>query len=583
MAAKLFSFLLAGIIWFSTASVVYFFYHESTLQSTSRREIYLRVGGDSRTENDEGNSRTRVDSDLDGELLGQLGRDVPRFGPGENGQPVLLYGEAKERAKDTMRIHNFNLVVSEMVSVQRTLADTRHKRCKNEAYHLSALPSVSVIIAFYNEAWSALLRTIYSILNRSPHSLLKEIILVDDYSDNVNIVEQLKTTPRWVRSKVRLVQTNSRAGVAKARLEGVKEALGEVLVFLDSHCEVNTHWLEPLLDAIKRDRSMVAAPIIDVIDHETLEYTASGISRSVFKWDLSIKLSPLSKADLAERESPIEPLRTPVLGRGIFAVDRNHFERIGSLDPQMEGWGGESLELSLRVWMCGGNIKIIPCSRVGHIDRQDPPYNFPGGVEASYLHNLGRIAEVWLDDYKRDFYASLPEAQNKYYGDVADRQALRQKLACHPFQWYLEKVYPSLLGTAQDQLVAWGRCHNKHANLCVDTLRAGESKPIGVSKCGKNLPSQAFMITLDSEIRWEDLCLDLADYRAGHKLTLEGCHGMGGSQEWKHDKPGHIIHRESGMCLDIAGVQTKVLVINVCTDRPTESWEFAHYKKHKKS
>ena len=65
----------------------------------------------------------------------------------------------------------------------------------------------------------------------------------------------------------------------------------------------------------------------------------------------------------------------------------------------------------LQVWMCGGNIKVVPCSKVGHIERAETPYDFPGGVEASYLHNIGRVAEIWMDDFKRDFYQSLPEAQ----------------------------------------------------------------------------------------------------------------------------------------------------------------------------
>lgn len=55
-------------------------------------------------------------------------------------------------------------------------------RCSNVTYH-SKLPSASVIIIFYNEPWSVLLRTVVSVLTNSPENLIKEIILVDDHSD----------------------------------------------------------------------------------------------------------------------------------------------------------------------------------------------------------------------------------------------------------------------------------------------------------------------------------------------------------------------------------------------------------------
>ena len=58
-----------------------------------------------------------------------------------------------------------------------------HSRCRNISYHAN-LPQVSIIFIFVNEALSVILRSIHSAIRRTPAHLLKEIILVDDNSNN---------------------------------------------------------------------------------------------------------------------------------------------------------------------------------------------------------------------------------------------------------------------------------------------------------------------------------------------------------------------------------------------------------------
>lgn len=42
-------------------------------------------------------------------------------------------------------------------------------------------------------------------------------------------------------------------------------------------------------------------------------------------------------------------------------------------------------------------------------------------------------------------YLSLrPELHERAYGDVGERVALRKRLQCHTFRWYLDTVYPEM-------------------------------------------------------------------------------------------------------------------------------------------
>ncbi|XP_040506132.2 polypeptide N-acetylgalactosaminyltransferase 17 isoform X2 [Gallus gallus] len=160
--------------------------------------------------------------------------------------------------------------------------------------------------------------------------------------------------------------------------------------------------------------------------------------------------------------------RTPAMIGCSFVVHRKFFGEIGLLDPGMDVYGGENIELGIKVWLCGGSMEVLPCSRVAHIERKKKPYNNNIGFYTK--RNALRVAEVWMDDYKSHVYIAwnLPlENPGIDIGDVSERKALRKSLKCKNFQWYLDHVYPEM--RRYNNTVAYGELRNNKAkDVCLD-------------------------------------------------------------------------------------------------------------------
>uniref|UniRef100_A0A4W5JL37 Polypeptide N-acetylgalactosaminyltransferase n=1 Tax=Hucho hucho TaxID=62062 RepID=A0A4W5JL37_9TELE len=337
--------------------------------------------------------------------------------------------------QDPYKLYAFNQRESERIPSNRVLRDTRHYRCTTLHYNPD-LPSTSIVITFHNEARSTLLRTIRSVLNRTPVHLIHEIILVDDYSGDANDCLLLTKLP-----KVKCLRNDRREGLIRSRVRGADAAKAGVLTFLDSHCEVNKDWLPPLLRRIKEDPTCVVSPVIDIINMDTFAYVAASSDlRGGFDWSLHFKWEQLSAEQKARRADPTEPIKTPIIAGGLFVIDKSWFNHLGKYDTAMDIWGGENFEISFRVWMCGGSLEIIPCSRVGHVFRKKHPYIFPEGNANTYIKNTRRTAEVWMDEFKLFYYSARPAAR----GNIHSREELRKSLKCKSFKWYLDNVYPEL-------------------------------------------------------------------------------------------------------------------------------------------
>ena len=346
--------------------------------------------------------------------------------------------------------------------------------------------------------------------------------------------------------KVKILRSVERLGLIRARLVGAKAATGSVLTFLDSHVETTQGWLEPLLSEVARDRRTVVCPIIDVISDETFQYVAaSDMTWGGFNWKLNFRWFTVPGRELDRRQGDRSlPLRTPTMAGGLFSIDRQYFYHIGAYDEGMRIWGGENLEMSFRVWMCGGTLLISTCSRVGHVFRKTTPYTFPGGTSQIVNHNNARLAEVWMDNWA-DFYFSLnPVARKVDRGDISARLELRKQLQCKSFRWYLETIYP------ESQLpVNYLHLGSISAGArCLDTMGRKAGSRVGGSACHSLGGNQVFAITESRQIRSDDNCLDAAGL--GSEVRLVRCHGRRGNQAWSHETgTGRVRHNTTGQCL----------------------------------
>ncbi|XP_054905631.1 polypeptide N-acetylgalactosaminyltransferase 6 [Poeciliopsis prolifica] len=512
--------------------------------------------------------------------------------PGADGRAFVkdnMTPEEEKEKEEGMTRHCFNQFASDRISLSRNLGeDTRPPECVDRKFpHCPPLPTTSVIIVFHNEAWSTLLRTVYSVLHTSPAAMLKEIILVDDASTADHLKEKLELFVEQFKI-VRVVRQPERKGLITARLLGASIATAEVLTFLDAHCECFHGWLEPLLARIVEEPTAVVSPEITTIDLNSFQFnkpvaTNRAYNRGNFDWSLTFGWEPIPEEAKRLRKDETYPVKTPTFAGGLFSISKKYFEHIGTYDDKMEIWGGENVEMSFRVWQCGGQLEIIPCSVVGHVFRTKSPHTFPKGTEV-ITRNQVRLAEVWMDDFKKIFYrrnrnAAVMASEHKY-GDISDRLNLRNRLQCKNFTWYLNTIYPEIF-IPDLKPEKFGSIRNSGSRTCLDVGENNQGgKAVIMYPCHNMGGNQYFEYSSHKELRHnigKQLCLHANDQSEPVKIELCQLKGRGTSlspqQEWVFTEESLLKNPSSGRCLQLRGAQVQMDHCNAAD--PFQQWSFS--------
>ncbi|XP_019487454.1 PREDICTED: polypeptide N-acetylgalactosaminyltransferase 9 [Hipposideros armiger] len=415
-------------------------------------------------------------------------------GLGQGGMAATLRDDSQE-AEGKYEEYGYNAQLSNRISLDRTIPDYRPKKCRQMTYS-DDLPQISVVFIFVNEALSVILRSVHSVVNHTPSQLLKEVILVDDNSDSVELKFNLD---QYVNKRypglVKIVRNSRREGLIRARLQGWKVATAPVVGFFDAHVEFSTGW-----------------------------------------W-------PLEWGD-----SLVQAVVNFTPGHGCISA------RVPRTCPLAPG-----LPVPQQVWQCGGSMEVLPCSRVAHIERTKKPYN--NDIDYYAKRNALRAAEVWMDGFKSHVYMAwnIPMTNPGVdFGDVSERLALRQRLKCRSFKWYLENVYPEMR-TYNDTLTYGEVRNSKASGYCLDQGAEDDDRAI-LYPC-HGMSSQLVRYSAEGLLQLGPLgstsflpdskCL--VDDGRTRTPALKKCEDVARPAQrlWDFTQSGPIVSRDTGRCLEV--------------------------------
>jgi polypeptide N-acetylgalactosaminyltransferase len=150
---------------------------------------------------------------------------------------------------------------------------------------------------------------------------------------------------------------------------GAVNSQGPALIFMDSHIEVTTGWLEPLLDRLAINKNITSISVMDTVDMDTLEYRYSEDPSHVlvtgFEWNMIFNWKKPYEPEGSQRKNPNDPISSPTMLGAFFGkdlnssywkisvdqsllfpavIDKSYFELLGMYDDGFEIWGAENLE-----------------------------------------------------------------------------------------------------------------------------------------------------------------------------------------------------------------------------------------------
>lgn len=173
-------------------------------------------------------------------------------------------------------------------------------------------------------------------------------------------------------------------------------------------------------------------------------------------------------------------------------------------------------------------------------------------------------------------------------GDLTAQRAVRERLNCKPFKWFIEEVAPDLLEKyppVEPPAYASGVVQSgAYPHFCLDTMSRANEEPVGLYYCADNKThphsNQYWQLSFSRDLRHYDgeSCLDVQSVQENATVWMWSCHEQGGNQFFYYDREHQwMVQGQSGhMCLEaFVDGEEHAVYANVCDNsNPRMKWIF---------
>lgn len=254
----------------------------------------------------------------------------------------------------------------------------------------NTVPLISVVIVNWNGE-SIIQKCIRSVLDQEYPSL--EIIVVDNASTDGSAAMITHQFP-----SIRLVRNTSNVGFATGSNQGVNQATGEYILFLNTDAWLGKDFFPPLVQEFQRDPKLAAAgPLLLRANDPTLLDTCGSY------WTLYTWLYHFGYGKEASRKIYHTPRDFFAIKGAVFIVRKDAFDRVGSFDNDFWCYYEET-DLCHRFWIAGYKCRYLPVSTAYHeggvtskkfFHARIQFHNFKNQLQ-SFLKNFSFRSLLWI-------------------------------------------------------------------------------------------------------------------------------------------------------------------------------------------